>query len=332
MAERLWVKQWFSWWTSRSHKKVGSDALLIGLALMSLVRWRKGEDAAWAEFEDGSPMPVSAIAEHAQMSVGRADAALWKLASRGTVACRDDGAWGMPKAGRYQETPEAAKKRKQRGQSRDEEGDIPREAEADAEVDPSLRSGPPPTPPPEGSDRIPPHSVETVAEAEVRSATLMLVPLEPKPATKRRPRLARADVPAGLAEHVFAELVAACRSLTGKANAGPEAITPGMRDDLAKLHAAEQPSAETWSRVIARRLAESRADPLTAKYLTWTHLCRPANFRRYRDAIDGPDTPRNSGRAQAPRGRAEPGPRPTASGTWLRGEWIPDPEEDEHAG
>jgi hypothetical protein len=56
-----------------------------------------------------------------------------------------------------------------------------------------------------------------------------------------------------------------------------------MLDALAKLHAAEEPTAEEWTRVIEER---ARKDKLNLGFgeLTWEHLCRADSFRRYRDA------------------------------------------------
>src|SRR5687768_3022639 len=117
MADRKWVKLWETWWTSSSHGRIGHEALCAGLALMSMVRWQRGEDAAWAELENGEPIATADIAARAQMPLRRAEVALTLLMVRRTVARRADGAWGLPNCGRYQETPDAAKKRRLRGQS-----------------------------------------------------------------------------------------------------------------------------------------------------------------------------------------------------------------------
>ncbi len=112
MSERRWVKLWRDWFTSTSHRKVGPEPLLVGVALMTFVRWEPGQDDAWAVYEGGDPVSIDVIAELAQVGPKRCDAALKILAGRGTVARREDGAWGFPKFGRWQETARAAQLRR----------------------------------------------------------------------------------------------------------------------------------------------------------------------------------------------------------------------------
>lgn len=129
------------------------------------------------------------------------------------------------------------------------------------------------------------------------------LPLKPpqggNASSTRKPRKPRTAVPDGLAEHVLVELQAACRELNPRAS-GPAKITPGMLDALSLLHAAEEPTAEEWTRVIRCRLALSKQGDKFGK-LTWEHLCRPASFRRYRDEgeSDGPAPPTNGQRFDA---------------------------------
>jgi hypothetical protein len=92
VADRAWVKLWSGWWTSLSHSHVGADALLVGLALMSAVRWRPGDDDAWAELEGGGPITVSVIARLAQLPTKRAEVGLERLRQVGTIDRRLDGA------------------------------------------------------------------------------------------------------------------------------------------------------------------------------------------------------------------------------------------------
>ncbi len=79
--------------------------------------------------------------------------------------------------------------------------------------------------------------------------------------------------------------MAACRELSPGTAAGPRRLTAGMRDSLAKLYAAEEPSPAEWALAVRRRLELDRAGDRYGS-LTWEHLCRPASFRRYRDAVD----------------------------------------------
>lgn len=119
---------------------------------------------------------------------------------------------------------------------------------------------------------------------------VVLLGLWPTPAKVAQPSARRgkprATPPDGFAQRCFDALVAACRELSPGTAAGPRRLTPGMQDSLAKLYAAEAPTDEEWAAVVRRRLELDRAN---AGYgaLTWEHLCRPANFRRYRDEAMG---------------------------------------------
>lgn len=105
-----------------------------------------------------------------------------------------------------------------------------------------------------------------------------------EPAKPRRGK-PRVTPPAGFAERCYEVLVAACRELSPGTAAGPRCLTAGMRDSLAKLYAAEEPSPAEWALAVRRRLELDRAGDRYGS-LTWEHLCRPASFRRYRDAVD----------------------------------------------
>lgn len=150
MAERSWVKLWSSYWTSNSHAIIGADALLVGAVLMSAMRWTPGDLDAWAVDEQDAPLPEALFAIRSQLPARRVSVALAKLEMVGTLKRRADGAWGMPKFGRYQESADAARKRKAPRKPDGSSAEVPAlaEAEADAEADAnSLRSSTP-TPPP----------------------------------------------------------------------------------------------------------------------------------------------------------------------------------------
>lgn len=265
MADRPWVKLWSTYWTTLSHQGIGPDALLVGCVLMSHVRWKPGEDDAWAVTDNGKPVPVSVLAARAQLNAKRTMCALLILEESGFAAMRDGTTWGIPKFGKYQESADAARKRKLAGKptgvSAESPSGFPRIAEAEAEADAdaaSLREIPPT---PKGA-----------SPAKVES----------KP--KGKPRKPRLDYPEGLEEHCLAELQRACRDFRGRPDAGPRKVTNGMRDELRKLYAAEEPTPADWTRAVNYRLKLNREGD---KYgdLTWEHLCRPASFRRYRDAM-----------------------------------------------
>lgn len=112
----------------------------------------------------------------------------------------------------------------------------------------------------------------------LRARVEALEAMVPKKSRKRREAF-----PPGLDLHLFAEIKAACLRLGRR---GPRVTEPtvGMRDDLAKLYAAERPSAEDLTHVVAVREALDRANEGFGE-LSWEHICRPLNFRRYRDRV-----------------------------------------------
>lgn len=289
-SRRLWVKLWATWYTTASHLGVGGMALHCGATLMTCVVWHPGRDDAWAEFDDGSPLPIEAIAQRCQEPPKVVAAALAKLQTRGTISRRTDGAWGFELFGPAQESADASRKRTARspdsprtvhGQSGICPPEVLRivegEGEGEAEVAPTVLTTP--TPPREG----------TAPDMDAAAKS------ERKKGGRSKPR---ETPPAGLAEHVLAELQRAARALPGT-RTGPDRITPGMLDSIAKLHASEQPTADEWTRVITRRAALDREGD-TFGALTWEHLCRPASFRRYRDGVAPPARPQNHQRGPAP--------------------------------
>ena len=277
MSERReWVKLWSRWYTTASHLEVGAAALHVGAVLMTLVRWTPGDgDDAWAEFDGGQPMPVAAIAARAQMSVDECAEALGRLESRGTVTRRHDGAWGFARFGAAQESADAARKRAQRAHVvRGMSAAIPREVEAEVEVDSSLRS-PPHSPSSPSSDVSGSRGVS--AESAAEHAAVIATAAKPK---RKRTTKPRAAFPEGLDRHMLAEIVAACRAM-GRHGPRVDEPTPQMRDALAKLYAASLPTPEDITHVVKVRAALDAADKGYGE-LTWEHLCRPANFERYR--------------------------------------------------
>lgn len=283
MADRVWVKLWATYWTSLSHAGIGSDALLVGCVLMSSVRWQPGDADAWAVTESGRPIPVSVFATRAQISPKRAMCALLILEQAGTARLRDDGAWGMLNFGRYQETADAARKRKKAGKSGGVSGTNPdeEEAEADAEAA-SLRED---------------TSVGSAATDETSQEALALSGEEPP--TNATPPLIR---------HVLDELARAVRELK-PTDRGPR-DTPANRKLIAaatKQHALDP---ELWTLAIRRQLANVRGRRDLWSYLSLSTLCRPNNgvMARLLDAPTG-------GTSGLSNGRAEPAPRPTRGGT-----------------
>jgi hypothetical protein len=118
-------------------------------------------------------------------------------------------------------------------------------------------------------------TTETAAEAAFQPA----LPFPPPQPRKRAPTKPRAAFPDGLDEFMFQALRDACKR---NGRRGPREITPGMRDALQKLYAAEKPTMEDIAHAISVREKMDR-DGEGFGDLNWEHLCRAASFRRYRD-------------------------------------------------
>lgn len=201
MADRRqWVKLWATWYTTASHLGVGAMALHVGAVLMTCVQWTPGDDEAWAELDTGAPLPVDAIAMRCQATAREVAKALADLQLRGTVAQRADGAWGFRRFGRWQETPDAARKR--RGKSADDptmragkSAGFPREEEVEEEAEadqtpptpasggrPTSRRGASPRPTPQADPRID-AVLERVDQHRERLGLTALAPSARTPAT-----------------------------------------------------------------------------------------------------------------------------------------------------
>jgi hypothetical protein len=111
-------------------------------------------------------------------------------------------------------------------------------------------------------------TTETAAEAAHSTAV-----------ARKRTTKPRAAFPDGLDEYMFQTLRDACKR---NGRRGPREITPGMRDAMQKLYAAEKPTMEDIAHAIAVREKMDR-DGDGFGDLNWEHLCRAASFRRYRD-------------------------------------------------
>ena len=113
----------------------------------------------------------------------------------------------------------------------------------------------------------------------------------PAVAAARSRRSPRRTPPDDLVVHVLAEMARACRELDPQ-NSGPRDV-PGNRDLIAKLHAAQTPTAEQWTTVIRRQLASVRGDKAKHRWLSLSTLCVSANFARLLDAPGGSSTDRS---------------------------------------
>lgn len=103
-----WFKVYGDYFDSPSHVALDARAMWVGVVLMRLIR--AGCDARddrepWALLEDGSPVPLAAIARASRWGHQITKRCLEDLQRAGTCARREDGAWGMPKFWEKQETP-----------------------------------------------------------------------------------------------------------------------------------------------------------------------------------------------------------------------------------
>lgn len=108
---RHWIKLWVAWLTTPAHFELSEGAFGLGPLLLLLATW-DGEynSGGWLLAEDGSPMSERAMARATHRgSIRRLLQQLCELERCGTLKRREDGAYGFPKFGRWQET-EAAKR------------------------------------------------------------------------------------------------------------------------------------------------------------------------------------------------------------------------------
>lgn len=343
-----WIKLYGDYTATPSHAELDDRALWIGVVLMQLIR--AGCDARedrepWALRENGSPCSLTAIAQRARQTIAVARRGLGMLVEAGTVALREDGAYGMPRFWEHQD-PKIAEELRAEGVAKRNEGrwvyfafggglvkigcsanpwarvqalrtEVPgtvlaakerggfdRERElhetyADLRVrgewfryegalrsyvdalrsttvvelqqegrgessESSLRSDSPVVP---NGDNI----------AKPPILTLAIRANDPPKAKKGGKSKPRTDYPEGLAEHFLAALQAACETL-GKR--GPRKVTDHHRDHLRKLYAAQEPTPEDVSHVVAvRRAMDARGEAYGS--LTWESICVPANFARW---------------------------------------------------
>lgn len=313
---RHWIKLWISWLTTPAHAELSGGAFGLGPLLLLLATW-DGEygSGGWLVAADGAPLSPEALCRLThRKSVAALNGELAELERCGTLHRRVDGAWGFPRFGHWQETAAAKRMRVHRRSERHggRNSDANSYAHGDAGCDAQrLRretvedpSGPPIVP--QGGDENTPPANDLPGE----EPPLLLLATEPtegkgKGKAKGRPKKPRLAAPPELEAHVLAELQRACLALNPRTS-GPRRVTEEMRDNLAKLHAACEPTADEWTTVIRHRLV---LDQLKAGFgsLSWDSLCCPSNFRRWLHEAQTSSTPRRSG-------PAEVSSRPTASG------------------
>lgn len=289
-----WRKLWGTFVDSRKLRGIGSHARSI-LATAIASAWWDGESPEGRVMRAASkPTTPDQLMDDAEVPVAaraRAWAAIVDVDALRVV----DGVITLPRFDEHQQGRSTKRTRAFRERSgntngtrpeqmRNERGTVEVDAEADADAE---------EPPvvPAGDNPANDHPwLESPAEARDCD--------KPSKPSRRKPRVAPPDE---LVTHVLAELRKAVQELDPSLS-GPR-DTPGNRELLAKLHAAEMPTAEQWSTVIRRQLASVRNNPAAHKYLALSTLCVPRNFSRLLDA-------------PAPRGGTGGGTRPWAAGNF----------------
>lgn len=326
-----WIKVWGEYTTTPSHADLDDRNLWTGVALMQLIRAgcdARGDRQTWALRESGDPCTVAGIARHARQPVSIAKAGLELLVKAGTVVLREDGAYGMPKFWKKQESRWAEGKRgKAMGKVTNESPSrspvsLAKSSDSSlrSETDSSLRSEQiPPTPSKKTASRksAPTPVGTSVADVLPTASAVAELPANDmpgeespamlaatsKPRRRGKPRVAVLDE--DFAQAAYAAFSQARAELTGRT---PQGLTATMRDELSKLVAACNPTAEDWRMAVQRRLAMDRAG---AGYgsLTWASLTVPANFERWLLEAQKPSDMRSKAT-----GRAPVSSRPTQSG------------------
>jgi hypothetical protein len=301
VAERLYFKLWIGWYTCESHADLSGDALSIGPVLMSFCirRWVPGVDLTYAVNEKGAPVTVGAIARRVKWTSKKAADALLELESVGTCVLRSDGAWGFSKFGRWQESADAARKRRVRGQSGTTDGHSPAIVEVEEGGEIQNPSGSPPSPPLGVGHESPANDLP----GEESPGLLLATQAPPKPrASRKKPR---APLDEAFAQSAYAAFCEARIELTRRS---PQGFTETMRDELAKLVAACAPTIDDWRGAVRIRLAMDRRGEGYGS-LTWASLTAPKNFERW--ALESQKT--GDQRAKQT-GRAPVSSHPTESG------------------
>lgn len=172
-----WIKLWGRYAESATLAGMDPAHRWVGVCLMLLVRTAsdtRGAQTTWAEHPNGEPMSIEHIADYAHVQVKLCKAALVDFLRRDFIAVREDGAFGLPKFWKYQETADAKRKRdgKVGGKSG---GDSVQEERGESS---SLREESPPTP---SKKTRPAKSEPTLGEASVANGEATASPAKPDP-------------------------------------------------------------------------------------------------------------------------------------------------------
>lgn len=136
-----WSKVWIGWWQSLSHAELSAASIGIGIYMQTVAnqRGRAEDGSGWVLSAGGQPMSVAAIARGAHATPAEVEQAIQELVVAETLVVREDGAVGFPHLQRFQETPDAARKRA--GRTPDEPDDVEEDVPQDipAEVPRNVR-------------------------------------------------------------------------------------------------------------------------------------------------------------------------------------------------
>jgi hypothetical protein len=271
-----WRKVWTDLWSTPSHVALDATALYVAVTCIVHASWERGRPEARL-LAGAAPMPVDVLARICRLSASRVKKCLRQLEDAGTVEVVD-GVITLPRFGRWQETADAARKRRARSP------DAPPERRPESPPDspvrfPGLRDG------------------EGEAEGEAEAEGEPLKPPSPSDASdflptqaelhamENDPRFVLEPPPDDLPTEVLRLMCEAVRDVTGKPG-GPRDV-PTNRDMIAKATKRERATLEDWRRVIAAQTESVRHKPDAWRYLCLPTITRPNNWARLADAPVG---------------------------------------------
>lgn len=119
---RHWIKLWVAWLDNPAHRDLSEGAFGLGPLLLLMCTWDGTyQGGGWLLAEDGSPMTSMALMRETHRdSRGRLNAQLAELIKCKTMVQREDGAFGFPNYGKWQETKAAERMRLKREREREQ--------------------------------------------------------------------------------------------------------------------------------------------------------------------------------------------------------------------
>jgi hypothetical protein len=296
-----WIKLWGTYVETSTLRGMDPAHRWVGVCVMLLVRTAsdvRGEQTTWAVHENDEPRTIRDIADYASVPDKVARVAIADFVRRGFMTLREDGAVGLPKFWKYQESPDAKRKREQRvrGHSEDMSGPLSQQEDRGQRTEQTRE---PPVVPRGDEQESPANDLP----GEESPGLLLTTQTPSKPRTSRKKP--RAAVDEAFAQNAYEAFCEARIELTRRS---PQGFTETMRDELAKLVAACAPTIDDWRGAVRIRLAMDRRGEGFGS-LTWASLTAPKNFERW--ALESQKT--GDQRAKQT-GRAPVSSHPTESG------------------